>query len=438
MKTITQMREEIASLMKELGKMKAQVVAENRDPSQLERSKASDILDRVDELEKNIAMEERIQETSERLAKPKEEPTKPETTTTSLSDKEQKKKDRFLTFGEQLQAVANAGSDRRIIDPRLKTRAISGMGETVSSDGGFLVQQDFATEIIKQVFETGKLASRIQQINLGDDKNGLKINGIDESTRATGSRWGGIRMYWLEEAGTKTKSKPKFRQIELSLKKLIGLCYATDELLADAAALESVVRQAFENELGFMMDDAIINGTGAGQPLGVMNAACMVQQNKETGQAATTIVHENIVKMWSRLIADSRPNAVWLINQDCEPQLHTMGLAVGTGGVPSYLPPGGLTASPYASLMGRPVIPMEQCQTLGTNGDIILGDFSKYLGITKGGVKTDVSIHVRFVNDESVFRWVFRFDGQPVLHKAITPYKGNNTLSHFVKLQTRS
>lgn len=438
MKTITQMREEINKLMGDLGKMKSQVVAENREPSQAERSKAADVLDRVDELEKNIAMEERIQETSARLAEPKVEPTKPQVTTTSLTNREQERKDRFLTLGEQLQAVYNADGGDRILDPRLQTRAISGLGETVSSDGGFLVQKDFATELVKEVFETGILPSRIQQITLGDNKNGIVIPGIDESSRATGSRWGGVRMYWEEEAATKTKSKPKFRQIELKLKKIIGLCYVTDELLEDAAALESIVKQAFQNELNFMLDDAIINGNGVGKPLGIMNSACMVQQNKETGQAATTIVYENIVKMWSRLLASSRPNSIWLVNQDCEPQLATMGLAVGTGGQPVYLPPGGASGSPYSTLYGRPVIPIEQCQTLGTSGDILLGDFSKYLGITKGGVKQDVSIHVRFINDESVFRWVFRFDGQPVLNKAITPFKGTNTLSHFVKLQVRS
>jgi HK97 family phage major capsid protein len=315
------------------------------------------------------------------------------------------------------------------------------MNEGIQSEGGFLIQPDFATELIKNVFETGKLASRVNRITLGSGKNSLKINGIDESSRANGSRWGGIQMYWLDEAGTKTKSKPKFRQIELSLKKLIGLCYATDELLEDSSALGSVITQAFQNEMGFKLDDAILNGTGAGQPLGIMNAASMVSQAKEGGQDADTVVYENIVKMWSRLLPDSQANAVWLINQNVYPQLATMALAVGTGGGPCFLPPGGASVSPYSTLLGRPVIPMEQCQTLGDDGDIILGDFGKgYIAIDKGGLKQDMSIHVRFVNDESVFRFVYRIDGQPALAKAITPFKGGatSTLGHFVKLADRT
>ena len=67
----------------------------------------------------------------------------------------------------------------------------------------------------------------------------------------------------------------------------------------------------------------------------------------------------------------------------------------------------------------------------------MLADFSQYKAIDKGGMQRDVSIHVRFIYDESVFRFVYRFDGQPILASAITPFKGTNTLSHFVKLDAR-
>ena len=435
MRTITQMREEIDSLMKTLGDMKAKITAENRDPREEERGKAADILDKVNDLEKSIEMQLRIEETEERLASPQKQPTKP-----GVETAERKKKDQFLTFGEQLQAVIRAASPTGSRDPRLlETRAISGLNETVASEGGFLVQEDFASELIKSVFETGKLASRVRRIPISGPANSIKINGVDESSRATGSRWGGIRMYWLEEAGEKTKSKPKFRQIELKLKKLIGLCYATDELLEDAGALEAVVKQAFMNEMGFMVDDAILNGTGAGQPLGILNCGSLVTQAKETGQDADTVIFENILEMWSRILPDSQPNSVWLINQNVTPQLGQLAVRVGTGGSAVYVPPGGATATPYATLFGRPVIPMEQCATVGDKGDIILGDFGNgYLWADKGGVKQDVSIHVRFVYDESVFRFVYRADGQCALNKPISAYKGTDTLSHFVTLAART
>ena len=143
--------------------------------------------------------------------------------------------------------------------------------------------------------------------------------------------------------------------------------------------------------------------------------------------------------MWARMWARSRPNAVWFINQNIEPQLFTMSLAVGTGGIPIYMPANGLSGSPYGQLMGRPVIAIEQCQTLGTVGDIILADMSQYILADKGGMQTASSIHIAFTTDESVFRFVYRVDGQPIWNSALTPYKGTvaNSLSPFVALATR-
>jgi HK97 family phage major capsid protein len=346
---------------------------------------------------------------------------------------------KFASLGEQMAAVINAARPGGIIDPRLMVKnAASGLSEAVPSDGGFLVQQDFVTELLKRVYDTGVLASRCRMIPISANANGLKINAVDESSRANGSRWGGVQAYWENEADQTTGTKPKFRQMELSLKKLMGLCYATDELLTDAAALEAVISKAFAEEFGFKVDDAIINGTGAGQPMGILNSGSLVSVAKETGQAAATVVFENIVKMWSRLWARSRQNAIWLINQDIEPQLFGMSLNVGTGGVPVYLPAGGLSQAPYGSLFGRPVIPIEQTATLGTVGDIMLTDLSQYLLIDKGGINTASSIHVRFLYDENVFRFIYRVDGQPVWNKPITPFKGSNTQSPFVALAARA
>lgn len=440
MKTMTNMLKEIETLDKRLADMKTACVAENREPSEEEMRIANQMLDRIDQLEKLIALEQRQEEVHTRLAASQQRPLKPEPMP-QVNRQEQAKKDAFGSFGEQLVAIIRAGSPNPMVDPRLRTTllgAASGLNEGVPSEGGFLVQTEFVTEILKRTYETGQVASRCRRIPVGANANGLKINGIDETSRVAGSRWGGVRAYWIGEADQKTASKPKFREIELSLKKLIGLCYATDELLQDATALESIINQAFAEEFGFMLDDACINGTGAGQPLGVMNAPCLVTVNKEAGQVADTVVYENIVNMWARLYAKSMPKAVWFINQDVLPQLFTMGLAVGVGGFPVFLPPGGASASPYASLFGRPVIPIEQCQTVGDAGDIILADFNEYILIDKGGIQSASSIHVRFVYDESVFRFVYRVDGQPAWSATLTPYKGSNTLSPFVVLQARA
>jgi HK97 family phage major capsid protein len=329
-------------------------------------------------------------------------------------------------------AVYRAAAPDGRVDPRLTTRAASGLSESVPSDGGFLVQQDFVTELLKRTYETGILASRVSKIPLSTNANGLKINGVDESSRANGARWGGIQTYWENEADQLIASKPKFRVMDLSLKKLTGLCYATDELLQDAAALESVLRQGFAEEFGFKIDDAILAGTGTGQPLGILNSDALVKLPKESGQTELLKV-ENLFNMWSRLWGRSRANAVWYINQELEPLLFTMKI----GDVPVYIPAGGLSEAPYATLFGRPVVPLEQCSAAGEVGDILLADMSQYLLIDKGGINAASSIHVRFLYDENVYRFIYRVDGQPIWNKPLQPYKGSASVSPFVALASR-
>ena len=347
----------------------------------------------------------------------------------------------FRTLGDQLAAVARAAQNPHATDPRLLTiQAATGASEGVASDGGFLVQTDFSTELLRLVHETGQLSRRCDRKPISAGANGLKINAVDETSRVDGSRWGGVLAYWTAEAGSLTKSKPTYRQMELTLQKLTGLYYATDELLMDVTALGAFAQDAFAEEFGFKVDDAIFRGGGAGMPLGILGHAGTVSVSKETGQAAATIVKENIESMYARAWARSLPNMEWFINQDCWPQLFKLSQVVGLGGVPVFIPPGGLSAAPFGSLLGRPVTPIEQCETVGTVGDIVLADFSQYLIIEKGSIEAASSIHVQFLTDETVFRFILRMDGQPKRNAALTPFKGGSgkTQSSFVTLATRA
>ncbi len=419
MDRLKELKQARAALIKDGRKMLDKAEEEKRSFNEDEQIKYDDLMSEVETKKVAIETEERQIALESGIENYSNEP---------IRNKPEPETKGFKSFGEQLQAVVNASRAGGIVDQRLVESRATGLGESVAADGGFLVQKDYATELLKNVFETGILASRVKKVPISSTSNSLVINGIDESTRANSSRWGGLVTYWLEEAGTKLASKPKFKQIELKLKKLIGLCYATDELLQDTSALESIISQAFVNEFGFVIDDAIFEGTGAGQPLGIMNSGSLISV---TRAGALGITYADVVGMHARMIASSRPNAVWLINQAVEPQLYQMVL----GTAPAYMPAGGLSGAPYASLFGRPIIPIEQCSNLGTKGDICYFDLSQYLMIDKGGMQTATSIHVSFVTDEQVFRFVYRVDGQPIWSAALTPFKGSS-LSPFVTLAT--
>jgi len=348
----------------------------------------------------------------------------------------------YKSLGEQLQDVRLAGIPGGQVNPRLREvqAAASGTNETVPSEGGFLIQQGFSGDLLQRVFsDPASILSRVTRVQVGGNSNSVDFPMVDETSRATGSRLGGVQTYWTAEAAAATPSKPKFRKLHLELKKLMGVCYATDELVQDASLLEFVVRNGFNSEIQFAVQDAVINGTGAGQPLGILTSGALVQVAKETGQRAASFVLENAVKMWERMPGRNRANAAWLINgSGVESQLYTMSLSVGTGGAPVFLPGGSASATPFMTLFGRPIIPIEQCPALGTLGDVILADLSEYILIDKGAVKEDVSIHVQFLADELAYRFVYRCDGQTMAAAPTTSFKGSVPQSAFVALATRA
>tara|TARA_B100000686_G_scaffold343569_1_gene424646 strand:+ start:419 stop:1783 length:1365 start_codon:yes stop_codon:yes gene_type:complete len=362
--------------------------------------------------------------------------------------KDRKNERGFDSIGEQLQAIAQASHpesrfetvDKRLMflqerggNPENEKRA-SGASEAVASDGGYLVQKDFNDRILERVYNTGEIASRVTRQAIGPTANGLTYNQLDETSRADGSRFGGLQAYWTAEAGALTASNPTFAQTTMTLKKLACLFYSTEELLMDQTALAGMVERIVPQEIAFKVEDAVINGDGSGKPLGILNGPSLVTVAKESGQTATTINATNVEKMWSRMFAPNRGSMVWIMNQDCEPQL----TAMTSGDHPIYMPPLGLSDTPFSRLYNRPVIATEYNQTLGTVGDIMAVDLSQYMLIDKGAVRGDSSTSVRFLYDERAFRWMYRVDGQPMPNSALTPKNGSNTVSPFVALATRS
>lgn len=345
----------------------------------------------------------------------------------------------FSSLGEQLASIARHylgnGTDARLV------RAPSGAGETDPSAGGFLVQTDFIANILMRVYDEGELIKRVFKLPISSGANSIKIPAVDETSRATGSRWGGVQSFWASEGDSVAASKPKFRTITLDLKKLFSTWTVTDEILADSVALTGVANQAFSEEIIFMTEDAIFEGTGAGQPAGIMKSPALVTVASEKGQASKTILWPNIVAMEAQMWSRSFKNAAWFINVACKPQLYQMNQAAGTGGMPVYLPNGTLgssaTGTPQATLLGLPVIPIEYANDLGTAGDIVLADLSQYVLADKGGLQMMSSIHVRFLTDEMTFRVTYRVDGQPGWNAPLTPFKGSKQLSPYVALASR-
>jgi HK97 family phage major capsid protein len=316
--------------------------------------------------------------------------------------------------------------------------AEQGLGEAIGSEAGFLVPPTFSTNLFQRMYGSGTLLGMCDNYTVAG--NSISFPRNLESSRATGSRYGGVQGYWKEEGVAAPATKPKFGLLQLTLRQLIALCRISDNLLEDSPmALTQYVDRAFTDELNFLTGQAIFAGTGTGQPLGLTNAACTVSVAKDPGQTQKTITSSNIVNMWARLWAGCRAKACWFINQDVEPSLQLLTLGIGTAGIATYMGPGGLSGTPYATILGRPVVPIEFAATLGTVGDIVLADLSHYVTATKGGgPQSAISIHFYFDTNDQAFRITFRIDGQPWWASPLTPFSGTNTQSMCVTLATRA
>lgn len=143
---------------------------------------------------------------------------------------------------------------------------------------------------------------------------------------------GGISGEWLEEGQTGTRKVAKLRLIQLTSKKLACFSQASNELIAAGMSFEEMLAGALIKGLRWYMDYAFINGTGVGQPLGILADPALITVTKEASQTAGTINYNNVVNMFSRLAPSCFANAVWLANTSVIPQLLTMTITIGTGG----------------------------------------------------------------------------------------------------------
>lgn len=299
--------------------------------------------------------------------------------------------------------------------------------------GGFLVPEVLRSELLKLALETALVRPRARVIPM--DSARVPFPAIDVTSHAS-SLFGGIVGSWTEQGASLAESEAKFGQIVLEAKKLAAYCEVPNELLQDSIiSFAAFVDQIYPEAISWFEDDAFLTGTGTGEPQGVLNSPALIGVDKESGQAAATIVWENIVKMYSRMLPASLGRAVWVANINTFPELATMALSVGTGGSAIWLNSG--ASGPPMTILGRPIVFTEKLPTLGTVGDIMFCDFGYYLVGDRQQMRAESSPHVKFQNDMTAYRVTERVDGRGWLQSALTP-KAGSTLSPFVSLDTRA
>jgi HK97 family phage major capsid protein len=441
----------------------AKAQAEKRDLS-VEESKQFDgnqeafdqTIANIQRLQRDAEQQEMLTRGTGRVTKPAQPASEPEELGTNEAPKPRKpsivpvdnpifaKTGGFKSLGDMAYFVRRAALEGGATDPRLERLAAASTygNESSGADGGFAVPTDFRSAIMQTVLAEDSLAAMCDQVTTGSNTFTCPV---DETSPWQTS--GGIQANWEGEAQAGGQSKPSLQDRTVKLNKLKALVPMTDELLDDASAMDSYLRRKAPEKIAFKLNLAIIQGTGAGQPLGILNSGALVTVSKNSPQTADTLTGKNIIDMWSRMYTASRQRAVWVINPDIEPQLLKLsiagtdneGNAVTGWGQMVYMPPNGLSQSPFGTLMGRPVIPSQACETLGDKGDIFFFDPTQYLLLLKGGVnpRVETSMHLWFDQDLTAFRFVLRVGGMPWWSTTLAARDGSATYSPYVTLEAR-
>lgn len=349
-----------------------------------------------------------------------------------------------LNFAEFGRAVKEASFVGGRVDSRLIMNApTTYSSEGVGADGGYAVP----AEISQRIWE--KVDNEDSFIKLTDNYSTTSNSMIWPADETTPWSSDGIQAYWESEGKQLQESKVALENKEIKLHKLTILVPVTSELLEDYPSLDAYLNKKAAEKIDFKIKQKMLSGSGVGEPLGILSSSSLITIAKETNQAAGTIVAENIMKAYARMYAPCRKTAAWLMTQDAEPQLDQMMLRAlnmaGTdyvgGAIPLlYMPPSGLSASPYSTLKGKPCLPTQACPALGTPGDITFVDFKQYLTVTKKtGIRSEISMHLYFDYDLFCFRFIIRFAGQPWWKDVIQPASaGANTLGWAVAIAQRA
>ena len=401
-------------------------------------AKAEGLQEEIDALRdkeaKDKARQERLATMSANLDAPQPRKTSASTVEiTGVKDRvEDDPKAGFKSGTEFFYTVMKAQSPQGYVDNRLAPLATVGSDEQTGirdPDGGFLVPEGFLPEVLKVASEGDPVSGLVRNVPMQSPVVEIPAR-VDKNH--TSSVSGGLTVSRRPETTAITSSTQEYERVRLEAKGLWGLAYVTDELMADSPiSVPALLADGFAEEFQSKLMEERLTGTGVGEFEGINNSPAAVTVAKESGQSADTIVYANLVKMYSRMWGIE--NAVWMVNHDTLPQLMQM---VDAGN--NLIWQKDAVEGTPSTILGRPVIITEHCETLGDKGDILFVNWREYLQGNYSAQMMAESAHVRFIYNERAFKVGVRNAGSCWWRSALTPKNSSVTLSPIVNLAARA
>lgn len=215
------------------------------------------------------------------------------------------------TAGNQPEAKTGRASDEyrngMLTALRTNFRQVSNvLQEGVDADGGYLVPEEYDRRLIQALSEEN-IMRRLG--NVITTSGAHKINIAATKPAAA----------WIEEGGALQFSDATFSQILLDAHKLHVAIKVTEELLYDSVFnLESYIIEQFGKALANAEEDAFLNGTGVGQPLGLF---AEVGGGHVAGTLTAALKADDVLDLISNLKRPYRKNASFIMNDKTVAQI---------------------------------------------------------------------------------------------------------------------
>jgi len=337
----------------------------------------------------------------------------------------------FPSLGDFLRDVANRDVNedaaKRVLEYRQKELSMDS-----DPEGGYLVPDKYAPRLLQVSPEEAIVRPRAFVIPAGNPPDAaLEMPYLEQAgltSQEHGDLYGGIWFGWTAEGATKTNTEIKVGIVEYKPNEWSGYAVLTDKVMRNAKQLEAIVTQKYKDGLIGFEDYHFLQGTGVGQPLGVINSPATITVTRNT---TSTILFEDVTGMIDHFMGG--PKAVWVINKACKSKI----IALKDDNGNSIWIQGNLAKNIPDTLMGIPIIWTYKVPAVGTKGDIGLYDFSKYIIKDGYGPAFDKSKHVYFLSNRTCLKMFGNVDGKPWLKGSLTADDNSTEISPFVVLSTK-
>lgn len=390
---------------------------EKFETEKAENEEAEKSLDaEVSELEKDLADLEEEQKIAEA---PIEEPKEEEKRGVEINTMENRK---FFNMNAQERDAFFQRDDVKSYLDEVRTcirekRALTNVGLTIPEVMLGLIREN--------LMDYSKLYKHVDVRAISGDGRAVVMGAISEAV-------------WTECCANLNELSLTFNDVELGCWKVAGYYAVCNANLEDSdIALASELVIALSKAIGLALDKAILYGTGTRMPLGIMTR--LVQTEAPTSYPTTARpwvdLHTSNIKsiaastkganLIAAIVEDfgnakgkySRGEKVWVMNEKTYTAMVAASVSVDASG------------AIVAGVNGvMPVIGgvIEVLDFIPDNV-IIGGYFDLYLLAERSGAKFMSSEHVRFLNDQTVFKGVARYDGQPAIAEGFVAIGLNGT-----------